>query len=191
MKYLLLAASVICISSCATTGTSEVRHPSANGCKNFSILETLFWWGDAPLSMGYRLAVDPDTGQGPTTLVVLDAGTFLNPGNPDSSSTFVAAVGDSERTCVVRTRLSECPAAASVYDRLKGQSIPLGFGMDDPTELLVFHAPTYYLEYSDGQSNHNQWRFYGTDHPLQPVIEESIVSLQACIAPALNAYHGR
>ena len=63
--------------------------------------------------------------------------------------------------------------------------------MQDPAEILVFHAPTYYLEFSDGQWNHNQWRFYGVDHPLQMVIDESLKALETCIAPALREYRER
>ena len=136
------------------------------------------------------LRVDPDSGQGPTTLVVLDSGKLVNLGNPDNSPTFLAAVGDTERTCAVEMPLRDCPAASMVYDRLKGESIPLGFGMENPADILVFHAPTYYLEFSDGQANHNRWRFYGMNHPLQRVIDESLESLQACMAPALDAYKG-
>ena len=150
------------------------------------------WWTDAPLSSAsFRFAVDPDTGQGPTTLVILDSGKLVNLGNPDNRPFFLAVIGDAERTCSVQMPLTACPEATAVYERLRGESLPLGFGMADPADILVFHAPTYYLEFSDGQANHNQWRFYGMDHPLQGVIDEAIDSLQACIAPVRAAYDGR
>lgn len=82
-------------------------------------------------------------------------------------------------------------AASAVYERLRGESIPLGFAMEDPADILVLHAPGYYLEFSDGQGNHNQWRFYGMNHPLQAAIDESMDALQRCIAPARDAYYGR
>lgn len=87
--------------------------------------------------------------------------------------------------------LDACPEATAVYERLKGESLPLGFGMNDPANILVFHAPTYYLEFSDGQANRNQWKFYGLGHPLQRLIDESIDYLQACMAPVRAAYDGR
>ena len=77
----------------------------------------------------------------------------------------------------------------SVYDALRTKSIPLGFGMDARSDILVFHAPTYYLEFSDGQGNHNRWRFYGDHHPLQKVIEDSIEALKSCWLPASDAYN--
>ena len=152
----------------------------------------MLWWEDAPLSSAsFRFAVDPDTDQGPTTLFVIDSGKMVNLGNPDNPPTFLAAIGDSERTCAVKMPLRDCPEASLVYERLKGESIPLGFDMEDPADILVFHAPMYYLEYSDGQSNHNRWRFYGRGHPLQRAIDESIDSLRDCTAPALEAYQRR
>ena len=138
----------------------------------------------------FRLAVAPDTGQGPTILVVLDSGKLVNLGNPDNSPIFIGAVGDQQKTCVLRTTLDDCPNAWTVYERLKSETLPLGFGMDDPAEILILHAPTYYLEFTDGQGNHNQWRFYGRGHPLQSVIDDSMRSLQHCLTPALDAYHG-
>lgn len=192
MKHLAVIACVALITSCASAGGPEVRHPSGTGCGNFSISDTLFWWGGAPLSAAsFRLAVQPDTGQGSTTLVVLDSGRMEDLENPDNSPFVLAAVGDSRRTCSVRFSLQDCPEAAVVYEQLKDESIPLGFDMETPAEVFVLHAPTYYLEFSDGQANHNQWRFYGVDHPLQLVIDESIDTLQTCIAPALEAYQGR
>ncbi|MBW8367818.1 MAG: hypothetical protein K0M70_08175 [Arenimonas sp.] len=192
MKSVPLAACAALLASCASAGLPDVRHPSKTGCESFPIGETVLWWQDAPLSSAsFRFAVDPDTGQGPTTLVVLDSGKMVNLGNPDNSPIFLAAIGDAKRTCVVQMPLRDCPAASVAYERLKGASIPLGFGMEDPADIFVFHAPTYYLEFSDGQANHNQWRFYGMDHPLQRVIDESIESLESCIAPALAAYEGR
>jgi hypothetical protein len=192
MKGLSIAACATLLASCASAGGPEGRHPSTTGCEDFPISETLSWWGNAPLSVAsFRFAIDPDTGQGPTTLVVLDSGKLADPGGPERSPFFLAAVGDEQRTCSVRLSLEDCPAASAVYDRLKGESIPLGFDMQDPAEVLVFHAPTYYLEFSDGQWNHNQWRFYGVGHPLQRVIDESLEALETCIAPALREYRER
>ena len=192
MKSLALAACAVLLASCASVGDPEVHHPRATGCENFPISDTLFWWADAPLSVAsFRFAIDPDTGQGPTTLVVLDSGMMAEPGDPGRPPFFLAAVGDEKRTCSVRISLEDCPQASAVYDRLKGESIPLGFRMQDPAEVLVFHAPTYYLEFFDGQWNHNQWRFHGVGHPLQVVIDESLEALETCIAPALREYHER
>lgn len=192
MKALSIAACTTILASCASAGGPEVRHPGTTGCENYPISDTLYWWGNAPLSpASFRFAIDPDTGQGPTTLVVLDSGKLTEPGAPERPPFIVAGVGDESRTCSVRLSLVDCPAASAVYERLKAESIPLGFDMQDPAEILVFHAPTYYLEFSDGQWNHNQWRFYGVEHPLQKVIDESLAGLEACIAPALKGYRER
>ena len=192
MKSLLTVLCASILASCASADVRDARHPTGTGCKSFPVSETLLWWEDAPLSSAsFRFAVDPDTGQGPTTLVILDSGKLVNLGNPDNQPFFLAVIGDAERTCSVQMPLKACPEATAVYERLSGESLPLGFGMADPADILVLHAPTYYLEFSDGQANHNQWRFYGMDHPLQRVIDESIDSLQACIAPVRAAYDGR
>jgi hypothetical protein len=147
------------------------------------------WYEEAPLSAAsFRLAVSPDTGQGPTLLAVIDSGKEINLGNPDPPPYFLGVVGDSKKSCAVRLAWEECLPAQGVYDTLKKQSLPVGFEFDDPADILVFHAPTYYLGFSDGQGNHNQWRFYGLRHPLQPVIEQSFESLSPCFEAAERAY---
>lgn len=191
MKNVPLFACAIILTSCVSVREHEFRHPLQSGCSDFPIWETLVRWEEFPLSTAsFRLAVAPDTGQGPTSLVVLDSGKLVNLGNPDNAPILIGAVGDQQKTCVLRTPLDDCPNARTVYERLKSETLPLGFGMDDPAEILVLHAPTYYLEFSDGQGNHNQWRFYGLGHPLQTVIDESMESLQRCLTPALDAYRG-
>ncbi len=122
-------------------------------------------------------------------LAILDSGKLVNLGNSDSPQAFIGVVGNSERSCVVRMEWEQCHAAGLVYENLKRQSLPLGFEFDNPAEILVFHAPTYYLGFSDGQGNHNQWRFYGLRHPLQPIIQESLASLRPCWEEAEHAYN--
>ena len=196
--FLLAFCTACLLSSCASHQSQEaIWQPSQTGCSNHSLGDSLLWWETAPLSWAsYRLAIQPDTGQGPTILVILDSGKSNPWGDPDGRSTqkspvFIGAVGDSSRTCVINIPFSKCPAATSVYNMLQHKSIPLGFDMDNPLGVTILHAPTYYLDYSDGQGNFNQWRFYGSDHPLQKVIRNSINKLKSCWAPALKAYGAR
>ena len=206
MKRILVTVSAILmafstaylLSSCASSQPQEAAwQPTQTGCSNHSLGDSLLWWGTSGLSWAsYRLAIEPDTGQGPTILVILDSGKSNPWGNPNGRSTqklpvFIGAVGGTSRTCVINIPFSKCPAARSVYNTLQHTSIPLGFDMDNPLGITVLHAPTYYLDYSDGQGNRNQWRFYGTGHPLQAVIKKSIKKLRGCWAPAMKAYNER
>jgi hypothetical protein len=192
MKCAIASLSVILLSSCVSLSPQTPWHPTQSGCTDRTLGETLQLWQEAPMSTAsFRLAIHPDTGQGPTTLIAIDSGKLINLSNPDDPPVFIGAVGDTNKTCVVRIPLSQCPAASAVYNDLRTKSSPLGFGMDAPADILVFHAPTYYLEFVDGQGNHNQWRFYGTDHPLQETVENSINALKSCWQPASDAYHGR
>jgi hypothetical protein len=192
LETLLPAIAALMLGACASVDSETTWHPTQTECTNHSPGESLLWWQDSlKSSASFRLAIDPDSGQGPTVLVILESGRLNNLGDPDDPPVFIGAVGDASGSCVVRMPWSQCPAARRVHEALRGQSIPLGFAMDSPTEGWVFHAPTYFLEFSDGQGNHNQWRFYGTDHPLQRVIDESIDSLESCWLPASEAFNGR
>jgi hypothetical protein len=190
VKGALIVFFIVLVSSCASVDTKFPWHPTQTGCYNHSISDTLLWWKEAPLSTAsFRLAIDPDSGNGPTIITIIDSGKLINLGNPDNPPKFIGAVGDYDKTCVVRIPISECQSASLVYDKLRSQSIPLGFGMDDPREIMIFHAPNYYLEFSDGQGNHNQWQFYGSGHPLQKVVEESISKLKSCWLKAWDSYN--
>lgn len=185
----LAATLCLLLVSCASRPRETVWHPSEAGCTQRAVHETLISYEDAPISAAsFRIAIDPDTGQGPTLLAVVDSGKEINLGNPDPPPFFLGVVGDSTKSCAVRVTWEECPAARAVYESLKTQSLPLGFEFEESAEILVLHAPTYYLEFSDGQGNHNQWRFYGLRHPLQTTIDQAFEALRPCFAPAERAY---
>jgi hypothetical protein len=187
MKTTLITAFtflvVVCLACLLASCASEHRRatawqPTQAGCSNHSLLPSLLSWNTAPLSAAsFRLAIQPDTGQGPIILVLLDSGKSLKLGQPDKPPSFIGAVGGLSRTCVIRVPFSQCPAARSVYNSLRHKSIPLGFAFDHPNGITVLHGRTYYLGYSDGQGNHNQWRFYGTDNPLQTAMRKAIGKL--------------
>ncbi len=190
----LVAICFACLlASCSSERQQEtVWQPTQADCSNHSLWPSLLWWNTAQLSAAsFRLAIQSDTGQGPTVLVVLDSGKSLILGHPGKSPSFIGAVGGSRKTCVIRLLFSQYPAATSVYNTLRHKSIPLGFDFDHSNGITVLHAPTYYLGYSDGQGNHNQWRFCGTDNPLQTVIKNSINALKGCWSPALRMYNER
>jgi hypothetical protein len=190
MRTTVAILGSVILAGCALNPIGDPWHPAASGCTARAIHETLLWYDDAPLSSAsFRVAVRPDTGQGPTVLAVIDSGKQINLGNPDPPAYFLGVVGDSEKSCAVRMAWEECPAATTVYETLKAKSLPLGFEFEAPADILVFHAPTYYVGFSDGQGNHNQWRFYGLRHPLQPVVDEAMAALRPCLAAAERAYN--
>jgi hypothetical protein len=191
MKSIITAIFTFMLCACASTSNRTTWHPTQTGCFDRGLHETLIMWQDAPLSSAsFRIARKPDTGQGPAILVVIDSGKLVNLDNPDNLPIFVAAIGDFKRTCVKQMPLTECPAASAVYDSLRTKSIPLGFDMESPADIRVFHANMYYIDFNDGQGNYNQWHFYGTKHPLQSVINESLDSLQLCWQPTMDTFHG-
>ncbi|WP_159015337.1 hypothetical protein [Cognatiluteimonas profundi] len=190
MKYLLVLVLVICSSA---VDAKEYWHPNNSGCFSQTLSDTLFAWEAAPeLSAGgIRIAVQPDTGNGPTRLVVIDPGHGEIFGSPAVDPFLLVAVGTGRRTCVHKEPIHECPAALSVLQSLHRQSIPVGFQADSPALLPVIHGETYYLDFRDGQGNLNQWRFYGAYHPMQAVIEVSFEQLKECISPVQASLDGR
>jgi hypothetical protein len=145
------------------------------------------------LSVGsFRLAVDPDTSRGPTTAVTLESGKIKDPANPTNEPYLLVAVGDQNRSCVVRTSFAQCPAAMRIVERLKQASVPLGLGLDEPSgALLVLHGSTYHVESVDGFGNHHHLVFSEAGHPFEELIKHSLGSLESCMKPAADAYHGR
>jgi len=191
MRIPLYAVAVVVLASCVSVRlpAEDPWHPSSNGCFHKSIYETLMWGEEASLSSAsFRFGVSPDTGQGPTVLVVLDSGKLINLGQEDDEPYVLGVVGTSEKTCVVRSSWTTCSVAGEVYETLQHASLPIGFGMSDPAEILVFHAPVYYLEYKDGQGNHNSWQFYGSNHPMQSTIDYAVESMKSCWVRAEALY---
>jgi hypothetical protein len=190
MRTLVGSLATVLLVACNSGPHREPWHPIDSGCTARAVHETLMWPEDAPISSAsFRVAVSPDTGQGPTVMAVIDSGRLVNLGNPDSPPYFLGVVGDSTKSCAVRMTWEQCPSAVRVYETLKRQSLPLGFEFDKPAVILVFHAPTYYVGFSDGQGNHNQWRFYGLRHPLQPVIDDALDTLRPCLEAAKRAFN--
>ncbi|KFN50131.1 hypothetical protein [Arenimonas composti] len=175
----------------AAAAAHETPFAIATGCQDAPLEQTLLA-ASAPLSAAsFRIARLPDGAREPALAVMLDRGFRRDLGGPEQPLLVLTAVGGRERSCIVRLSVNDCPQAAAVYDRLRGESIPLGFDMETPGNTLVLHATTYRLEFLDGQGNHNTWRYAGIAHPLATVIDESMAALESCLAPARAAYEGR
>ncbi len=149
-------------------------------------------WTEKMLSIGsFRLAVDPDTSRGPVTAVTLENGKIRDPANPTNDPYVLVAVGDQRRSCSLRVSFAQCPMAAEVVEQLKQASLPLGLGSDSSSgALLVLHGSTYHVEAMDGFGNHHRLELYEAGHPLEDVIKRSVDSLESCIRPVADAYHG-
>ena len=190
MRFLLIPLTII-LTSCTASNVPNIDwewEPLETGCQN----KALSWLSLSQYSeislASIRFGMQPDSGRGPAFLATIDSGIKLMGRN--SEPFFVAAYGDYKKSCVVRMPLNECSEAKEVLNDLSKAQIPITYAFDDPVHIMVLHGNTYYLSSKDGQNNFNSWSFYGSDHPMIELIEESTKKIEHCAIKALNMYKG-
>ena len=174
-----------------TSATEKAWHPVESGCYQQSVLDSVAAWRDAPYSSSsLRIAVVPDSGRGPATVVALDKGINRELG-ANNEPVLIAAVGDGLRTCVHRMPISACEPAQRVRTELSSIEIPLARDLDAGFSIRL-HATQYHLQWRDGSANANAVSYVDPEHPVARAVTEAMASLDSCLAPARDAWrHGR